>query len=244
MSWRSYCVFLLAFGLTGLAPQAFGANPVTWNIDIFTTGDDVFWTSPTPVTLDFPEYDWSYEVTKLSAEVAILGEQDLLGQLGDAASGAGTTSTLPIVLFDEFIEEELTGSSANLRIEVDENGFGQTSATDIVLGRLGLFSIERVDLEATVTIVGIAPGDYNRDGAVDDLDYAVWKADFGSTTDLAADGNGNNVVDAADYTLWRDNLVVEVAPAAGSHAAVPEPATLALLPALFALVASRSVRFR
>ena len=30
------------------------------------------------------------------------------------------------------------------------------------------------------------------------------KNTFGSTTNAAADGNGNGRVDAADYTIWRD----------------------------------------
>jgi hypothetical protein len=52
-------------------------------------------------------------------------------------------------------------------------------------------------------------GDYDRSGAVDDLDYAKWKADFGTTVVTpgdGADGNSNGRVDAADYTLWRNNL--------------------------------------
>jgi hypothetical protein len=49
------------------------------------------------------------------------------------------------------------------------------------------------------------PGDYDHDGAVDDDDYLVWRADFGSTTKLDADGNNDSVVNAADYVLWRRN---------------------------------------
>lgn len=53
-------------------------------------------------------------------------------------------------------------------------------------------------------------------------DYAVWRANFGSTLLLAADGNRDGVVDAADYVVWRDNLGASIAAAAveaGSAAA-------------------------
>jgi hypothetical protein len=69
------------------------------------------------------------------------------------------------------------------------------------------------------------PGDYNRDHHVNDLDYQLWKSDFGSTNSPAVDGNGNGVVDAADYTIWRNHVGL----GAGSWAAgdgVPEPTSL------------------
>jgi GH43 family beta-xylosidase len=48
-------------------------------------------------------------------------------------------------------------------------------------------------------------GDYNADGAVDQIDYTVWRATHGNSIfpGSAADGNGNGVVDAADYIVWR-----------------------------------------
>ncbi|HEY4234599.1 MAG TPA: hypothetical protein VGM76_14285, partial [Lacipirellulaceae bacterium] len=52
----------------------------------------------------------------------------------------------------------------------------------------------------------ITPGDYNVDGIVDMNDYNFWKASFGSTTSLAADGNHDGVIDAADYSVWRDHF--------------------------------------
>ena len=52
----------------------------------------------------------------------------------------------------------------------------------------------------------LAPGDYDFDEIVGASDRTVWTSGFGSTTALAADGNGNGVIDAADYTIYRDHL--------------------------------------
>jgi len=71
-------------------------------------------------------------------------------------------------------------------------------------------------------------GDYNRDGDVTLADYTVWRETFGSTTDLAADGDSSGHVDASDYALWREN----VSPAAPMFQHTPEPASCWLLAGL------------
>jgi serpin B len=73
----------------------------------------------------------------------------------------------------------------------------------------------------TVEATGGPPGDYNRDGAVDDADYDVWRAAYGATgVGLPADGNGDGVVNAADYTVWRDNEGLSAAVATLQHEAI------------------------
>ena len=84
----------------------------------------------------------------------------------------------------------------------------------------------------------LPPGDYNRDGDVTLDDYTVWRETFGSTTDLAADGDSSGRVDASDYALWRENM----AAAALNFGRVPEPSSGLLLIASL-LVSLRRRRF-
>ena len=86
-----------------------------------------------------------------------------------------------------------------------------------------------------------ADGDYNRDGVVDMVDYAVWREQFGLqnlTPFIGADGNGDGRIDDLDLDIWRQNYG---APTLGTLAAsqpAPEPASLAFA-AISLLVSAR-----
>lgn len=82
----------------------------------------------------------------------------------------------------------------------------------------------RVDMGA-FEFQAFLPGDYDHDNDVDADDYGVWKQNFGSTSMLFADGNGNGRVDAADYTVWRNNLGAMAAAGGGSAAAAEVPSS-------------------
>ena len=97
-------------------------------------------------------------------------------------------------------------------------------------------------LQAFTPIAGMG-ADFNGDGVIDAIDYAIWRQNYGSAGP-AGDANGDGVVDAADYTIWR-NTLTPPPPGAGSGGlaggTVPEPTSLVMLVAgsLLALAAQR-----
>jgi hypothetical protein len=95
-------------------------------------------------------------------------------------------------------------------------------------------------------------GDYDGDGDVDNIDYGIWRSTLGNTgSNLAADGNQNNVVDAADYAIWRNDYTGPlfagdgvVNGALNSMAIVPEPASLTIIVLAATLVGMSGARRR
>ena len=77
-------------------------------------------------------------------------------------------------------------------------------------------------------------GDYDGSGAVDQLDYLVWRAAFGAVGDQPADGNGDGRVDAADYTVWRANLGARLPDVDLTLPSAPAESSTAELQAAFA----------
>lgn len=75
----------------------------------------------------------------------------------------------------------------------------------------------------------VLPGDYNLDGVVNAIDYAVWREQFGQTdviTGAGADGNRDGAITGADFDIWRDNFgATTPAPAAIEQAPAATPLT-------------------
>ena len=72
-------------------------------------------------------------------------------------------------------------------------------------------------------------GDFNSDGIVDALDYALWRDSLGEMGDLLpADGNRDGVVNSMDYDLWKAGFGGTF-PGSIGNLSVPEPGSMALL---------------
>lgn len=90
--------------------------------------------------------------------------------------------------------------------------------------QLDVFSSDAVLLN-DIRALNIPDGDYNFNGVVNAGDVAVWKANFGSTTNLEADGNGDGRVDGQDFLALQRTMGQSTGAPVG---AVPEPTALAL----------------
>lgn len=77
----------------------------------------------------------------------------------------------------------------------------------------------------------ILPGDYNDDGFVDSLDYAVWREHLGAEPDVLPNDNDYVVIGTSQFETWRDNYGVtsprQIAVPLGLSA--PEPSALTIV---------------
>jgi hypothetical protein len=138
---------------------------------------------------------------------------------------------LMINSFNEWHEDtQIEPTIVARRTNADDSGTQRYTEGHFYEGYGNLY----LDILATATKPTVA-GDYNRSGAVDAADYVVWRNSlFWSGYGLPADGDRNLLVDAADHDYWkaRFGLTRDLAAAAiasVAYAAVPEPATGAML---------------
>ena len=68
--------------------------------------------------------------------------------------------------------------------------------------------------------------DFNGDGVVDIVDYALWRETLGSKSDLRADFDGDQLVGLSDYLAWKSQFGQQPASALSPPISVPEPSTI------------------
>lgn len=213
--------FAAAFVALSAALAASAGTTETWNFSLSTGGEDVFWMSPTAVDPAAFRYDASYELTSIIATVTFLGspiEVDVTEDI-DPALRMGTGSALgpaPIVLVDQFVASppppEEASIAANIRIELDAMGFGQASATDVVLGTVTqnippfgdvTVPLTNIAISGTIEVTAVLtpPQDLDGDGMVGASDLASLISAWGpcpAGAGCPADFDGDGTVGASD----------------------------------------------
>ncbi len=157
----------------------------------------------------FPNGDANFDMTLDFTDLDVMANNyyTITGQNAETWIDGDFASIDPDYLFDapdvNIVNEVDLGVIADAWL----NDLGLPAPTEAALAARysGQFLLDAVAAFATSPNL---PGDYNRDGDVNQADYLLWIASYGATgSDLAADGSGDGVVDAADYTIWRDNVL-------------------------------------
>ncbi len=134
-------------------------NPVYWTFDVETHGEPVYWDSPTYIDSYYSQYDYVYQITELEVEVGIGFATtwiDVTDQLGDDATESDTYyGSPPVDLYNEHFEDDTTGSSADVKIWIDENGYGHVSITNISLGSYSGLDIRGLHATGSLDATGV-----------------------------------------------------------------------------------------
>ncbi len=115
-------------------------------------------------------------------------------------------------------EDDPTGQILN-----NYYGAWGTGITDPYYGLSPKFVIEIGVLPTAI------PGDFDADNDVDGVDFGLWQTGYPTASGaelINGDADGDGDVDGVDFGIWQENYPTNMG---GAGAAIPEPATLAVL---------------
>ncbi len=227
-SWDLLAKSSGAQGLAGIQAKIGGALGVT--------GVDTPLAAVTPNAAVFTAATSVFKFQTVGGKTEIVAGDDLAGSLIlNVGKGAGTPGNVAAddlfptnsVFWDNsalIASGNWTGARPTLvAADIAVNEFDGAGAA--IAGTLGTVSV-RGD---SVGVDGLKPGDANRDGVVNTLDFSLLSANFNNAAANWGQGNFNSVggTNTLDFSILSSNFNgTSPAPAL---AAVPEPASLVLL---------------
>lgn len=204
--------------LTVAAPAPAGPGSALWTFDLASSGDDVFWTSPSAVNPGAALYQASHQITLVEVDVTFIGipfnNIDVTGQLPpELLAGSGSTpGPAPIVLIDQPVQypgpPDPVCLAAHIVISLDAAGSGQAQMTGVDLGQCQLdlgFGTVTVNLQGVRVVGQIAvaadkcPWDADGDGAVGITDFLEVLATWGTDPGGPPDADGDGIVGINDF---------------------------------------------
>lgn len=227
-------MFMLPVAAVGVLSAAAMGDAQSWSFDVTTQGQDVFWTSPTAVDPDASAYHGAYQLTLIEVGISWngipFGTIDVTDEVPEEDRQGEQTvdGPAPILLLDNQIvapeppePPEPPAIIATVRVELDGDGFGKVSITDVTLGTVTVdlgfpIGVQTVQI-TSVRVAGamdIEPkspnvvGDLNGDGVVDVSDLLLLFGAWGACPaggSCPADFNGDGSVDVSDLLILFSN---------------------------------------
>jgi hypothetical protein len=160
-------------------------QPTVWSFTVETTGQNVYWTSPTVVSTTADRYDAAYQITKLVATVKYSifppFDVDVTDQIpADQRGGGGSfDGPLPITIFEDDFAYPLPPNppsvSAHVLVQLTSVGHGYAAITNVFLGDMnlppfGTVHIQKIHMEGQVAVWPLWYADMNCDGLVNAFD--------------------------------------------------------------------------
>ena len=190
-----------------------GQSQADW-VDMNNSGSTSF---GKPVSVSLVTDEWRLVETTLVIDDDPLDDEFGWGIGADAFSVDDIEEIRPVVFFGDFAGTNLADAGSiwvdNLLVEIFTDEGSVTANTN------------------PIPVPQITPGDFNNDGFVNALDYAVWRDNLGAVDETSINdaGDGMNGVDSADYGVWVGAFTGATSGAgAGSISIVPEPASASI----------------